>query len=126
MTEVARFILGMAASVAAVPPVLIAYLTPRYVPSEDLVRLAEDPGTAEGPGRALERRLRRCTGGLDTSPLRASEGRFFLRSWENDAGLLATTSISCTAGRCDVRATALIERRGMKVFGCAGNGRIYH
>jgi len=104
-------------------------MAPRYVPSKSLISAA---ASTASPDLAKERMIAsfvgRCRSKWNFDRLR-KRGVAILYSLENDAGLLARTSISCMPGRrCSVVAQALIdypfptEVRGKplptKIWGC--------
>ncbi len=88
----------------------IGWMVPRYVPSNALISAA---ASTASPDLAKERMVAsfvgRCRYGWNFDRLR-DRGVAILYSLENDAGLLARTSISCMpGGRCSVVAQALMD-----------------
>ena len=106
----ASFIAGIFGIPMLVPLALTAFLTPRYVPSDQLKAAAL---STSAPDLSRQRILAGFDGrcrrdwDLDEDSL---EGRTNLYSWQNDAGLLARTHIDCPAGgACTVTGSALLD-----------------
>ncbi|OWK29764.1 hypothetical protein [Sphingomonas mucosissima] len=103
------FFAGMFGLPLLAPLMLAGYLTPRYVPSDSLASAA---ASTPSPDIARERMIAsfvgRCRGNWNFDRFRL-DGEATLHSWENDAGLIARTRMSCLPGqRCSVAAQALI------------------
>jgi len=121
MNETARVTAGILAVPLLGTLFLIAYLTPRYIPSEALASAAVEAGGGQ-PGReALARTLRACRAGLALGPQRLAARPARLYSWENDSGLLAVTEIDCAeGGTCTVSQRALLSPlTGMRIWSCS-------
>lgn len=91
------------------PVLLLAFLTPLYVPSDTLKEAAtstSEPVVARQ--RIVGSFVRRCRFDWDLKAEKL-DGRRKLYSWENDEGLLARTEIDCSpGGECRVAAAALV------------------
>lgn len=90
--------------------VVLVMLTPRYVPSATLARAIAphaDDGAAARSAMA-EAWRKKCRRAWRAAP-EVAQGRVKLWSWENDEGLLASTTVDCaTPGRCTIEARALL------------------
>ena len=97
---------------------LLVMLTPRYVPSAMLVRTAAPHADSAAARSAMAEAWRRkCRRTWRAAP-EVGQGKVTLWSWENDEGLLASTTIDCaTAGRCAIDARALIPVK-LRLVGC--------
>ena len=102
------FFIRMLGSAAISPFLLLGFLTPGFIPSADLEEAAKSTGSYT---LARQRMLAAFVGRCRQSSL--SEDSFddelILYSWENDAGLLGTTTIACRPeSGCQVSAKALL------------------
>jgi hypothetical protein len=92
------------------PLMLVACLTPGYVPSDSLSSAAASTASPElARRRMMASFVGRCRGNWNIDRSR-SGGTTTLYSWENDAGLIGKTEITCVPGRrCSVAARALMK-----------------
>jgi len=125
MNETVRVTAGILAVPLLGTLFLIAYASPRYIPSEALARAAVEAGDGL-PGReAVAATLQTCRSRVSLSPERLAAGSARIYSWENDEGLIAVTRIDCAHGEsCSVSARALVSPPlGMRMWGCSLRGR---
>lgn len=113
MSDGARMMLNLVLASMLAPVILIAVMMPGYVPTRALASIAAR--TSGDPVPAMVQILRRCgsrqrsgpCSGVTAATLGTTITTF--RSWQNDAGFLALTTIRCPPhARCTVEARALV------------------
>ncbi|SOB80044.1 hypothetical protein SAMN06297144_0862 [Sphingomonas guangdongensis] len=118
MSPGAKFTLAMFASALQVPLLFLALGVSGYMPSSTVARLAREHADPAEARAAIARELdyvrtsRRQRGYSHLRPEQIGVTVRRFRSWQNDEGFLATTTIDCRSqSRCTVTADALVPYR---------------